>query len=46
VFVPIFVQIGPLVHSLKVTKNTHTHTHTQNGALVSLFSLLKEWKIG
>ena len=40
--VPIFVQIGPLVQSLNVTKNTHT----QNGALMSLFSFLKEWKIG
>jgi len=27
-FVPILVQIGPLVQSLKVTQNTHTHTHT------------------
>lgn len=44
-FVPVFLQIGPLVQSLKVTEK-YTNTHTQKGALISLFSFLKEWKIG
>jgi hypothetical protein len=42
-FVPIFAQIGPKSQSLKMTQNTYTHI---NGALISPFSFLKEWKVG
>jgi hypothetical protein len=43
--VPTFVQIGPLVQSLKVTQNINAHKHTQNYSLIKLFSFLLEWKV-